>query len=72
MDLYADTTISQFTKIRTPRRCKNWVDELWKLTRFVTFESADEGVDISELQAHNCITPEQWSGLLCSEYHTGK
>ena len=38
MDLYLDTTIGQFivlklelTKIRTPRRRKNWVDELWKL-----------------------------------------
>jgi len=31
MDLYLDTTIGQFTKIRTPRRRKNSVDELWKL-----------------------------------------
>ena len=30
MDLYLDTT-GQFTKIRTPRRHTNWVDELWKL-----------------------------------------
>ena len=29
-------------------------------------ESADYGVDMSELQAHHCITPEQWSWLLCS------
>jgi len=29
-------------------------------------ESAGEGVDMSELQAHHCITPEQWSWLLCS------
>ena len=32
MDLYLDTTIGQFTKIRTPRIRKNWVDELWKLS----------------------------------------
>jgi len=31
MDMYLDTTIGQLTKIRTPRRRKNWVDELWKL-----------------------------------------
>jgi len=29
-------------------------------------ESAGEGVEMSELQAHHCITPEQWSLLLCS------
>jgi len=29
------------------------------LASFVTFESADEGVDLSELQAHHCIKPEQ-------------
>jgi len=28
------------------------------LANFVTFESTDEGVDMSELQAHKCITPE--------------
>ena len=27
MDLYVDTTIGQFTKIRTPRRRKNRVDD---------------------------------------------
>jgi len=32
MDLYLDTNIGQFTKIITPRRRTNWVDELWKLT----------------------------------------
>ena len=36
------------------------------LARFVTFESADARVGMSELQAHHCITPEQWSWLLCS------
>jgi len=29
------------------------------LARFVTFESADARVGMSELQAHHCITPEQ-------------
>jgi len=29
-------------------------------------ESADEGVDMSEPQAHLCITPEQWSWRFCS------
>jgi len=29
------------------------------LKSFVTFESADEEVDMSELQTHHCITPEQ-------------
>jgi len=29
-------------------------------------EYADEGVDMSGLQAHHCITPEQWSWLLCN------
>ena len=29
-------------------------------------KSAGEGVDMSELQAHQCITPEQWSWILCS------
>jgi len=29
-------------------------------------DSADEGAIMSELQAHYCITPEQWSWLLCS------
>jgi len=24
------------------------------------------GVEMSELQAHHCITPEQWTWLLCS------
>jgi len=28
------------------------------LASFVTFESADEGVSMSELQAHHCITPK--------------
>jgi len=32
-------------------------------------ESAGEAVDESELQAHHCITPEQWSWFMC---HTGK
>jgi len=32
MDLYFNTTIGQFAKIRTPRRRKNWADELWKLS----------------------------------------
>ena len=27
------------------------------------FESADKEVD---MQAHHCITPEQWSWILCS------
>jgi len=31
MGLYLATTIGQFTKIRTARRRKNWIDELWKL-----------------------------------------
>jgi len=31
MDLYLDMTIGQLTKIRTPCRRKNSVDELWKL-----------------------------------------
>jgi len=34
--------------------------EQW-LAFFITFESADEGADMSELQAHHCITLEQWS-----------
>jgi len=25
-----------------------------------------QGVDMSELRAHHCITPEQWSCFLCS------
>jgi len=29
-------------------------------------QSAGEGVEMSELQAHHCITPEQWSWLLYS------
>jgi len=29
-------------------------------------ESADEGADMREMQAHHCITPEQWNWLLCS------
>jgi len=29
-------------------------------------EYADEGVDMSEPQAHHCITSEQCSWLLCS------
>jgi len=28
--------------------------------------SAGKGADMSELQAHHCITPEQWTWLLCS------
>jgi len=30
------------------------------------FKSAGEGADMSELQAHQCITPEQWSWILWS------
>jgi len=29
------------------------------------FECADT-VDVSELQVHHCITPEEWRWLLCS------
>jgi len=29
-------------------------------------ESAGEGVGMSELQAHHCITPEQWSCGICA------
>jgi len=29
-------------------------------------ESADEGVDMNELQDHYCITPTQWCWFLCS------
>jgi len=29
-------------------------------------EAAGEGVEMTELQTHHCITPEQWSWLLCS------
>jgi len=29
-------------------------------------ESAGQEVDMSELKVHHCITPEQWSWLLCS------
>jgi len=29
-------------------------------------ERADEVVRMRELQAHHCITPEQWSWLLCN------
>jgi len=35
-------------------------------SQFSQRESAGEGVDMSELQAHHCVTPEQWSRLLCS------
>jgi len=29
-------------------------------------ESAGEGVNMSDLQAHDYVTPEKWSWLLCS------
>jgi len=35
-------------------------------SRVLHRESAGKGVEMSELQAHHCITPEQWSWLLCS------
>jgi len=28
--------------------------------------SAGKGADMSELQAHHCMTPEQWAWLSCS------
>ena len=28
--------------------------------------SADKGAGMSELQAHHCMTPEQWTWILCS------
>jgi len=39
-----------------PNKEQQWNNAL---ASFVTFESADERVDLSELQAHHCIMPEQ-------------
>jgi len=41
----------------------NWVEKrsIWQ-----PWPVASKGADMSELQAHHCMTPEQWTWLWCS------
>ena len=36
------------------------------LSQIPQLASADKGADMSDQQAHHCMTPEQWNSLLCS------
>jgi len=74
MDLYLDTTIGQFAKIRTPRRCKNWVDELWKLAttnialHLVLAQKSELSLNLFPQAFHRGISNKPRSFILCEKH----
>jgi len=76
MDLYLDTTIGQLPKIRTPRRRKNWADELWKLaTAYIALqlvlaqksELSFNDWDLFPQAFHRSISNKSRSFMLCEK-----